>query len=120
VSDRQPTPEELRARIRELKDRILNQDLVAGGTLVRRTKVCGKAECRCASDPSARHGPYYEWGRLLGRRRLSTTVSAEKARLLQTALRNQRRLKLLLRRWERESVRVMDAEIAASHDAESS
>lgn len=108
--------ERLRARIEEIKQQILELDLIVSGTLVRRTKVCGKPGCRCATDPAARHGPYYEWGRIEKKRRISTTVSPEKGRRLRVALRNQRRLKTLMRRWERESARLLDAEIAASRE----
>jgi len=108
--------ERQRARIAEIKQQILALDLIVSGTLNRRTKVCGKPGCRCATDPEARHGPYYEWGRIDGKRRTSTTVSPEKGRRLQVALRNQRRLKTLMRRWERESVRLLEAEIGASRE----
>jgi hypothetical protein len=97
-----------RERIEEIKREILELDLVVSGTLMRRTKVCGKPACRCATDPDARHGPYYEWGRIVKGRRTSTTVTPEKARQLKQALRDQRRLKALLRRWEQQSVRVID------------
>ena len=116
MSARTKSTERLRARIEKLKQQILDLDLVVAGTLVRRTKVCGKAGCRCATDPEARHGPYFEWGRTEGGRRTTTTVSPEKARRLKAALGNQRRLKTLLRRWERESARLLDAEIDASLD----
>ena len=96
--------ERLRARIEELKQQILELDLVVSGTLVRRTKVCGKPGCRCATDPAARHGPYHEWGRIERGSRTTTTVTPEKGRRLRAALRNRRRLKTLVRRWERESV----------------
>ena len=116
MATRPTSIERLRTRIDEIKQQILDLDLLVAGTLVRRTKVCGKAGCRCATDPEARHGPYFEWGRLEGGRRVSTTVSPAKARRLKVALRNQRRLKTLVRRWERESARLLDAEIAASHE----
>jgi hypothetical protein len=110
-----PDPEALRARIAAIHREIAALDLVARGTLVRRTKVCGKPSCRCATDPNARHGPYFEWGRLEQGRRTSTTISPEKARRLVAALRNHRRLRTLLRRWERESARAIDASDDASH-----
>ena len=116
MSSRKQSTKDPRERISAIKQQILEIDLIVAGTLNRRTKVCGKAACRCATDPEARHGPYFEWGRIQGKRRVSTTVSPKKARMLKAALTNQRRIKALLRRWERESVRLIDAEIAASHD----
>lgn len=98
-----------RERIEEIKRQILDLDLIASGTLVRRTKVCGKPGCRCATDRDARHGPYFEWGRIERGRRTSTTVTPAKARQLKRALRHQRRLKALLRRWEQASVSAIDA-----------
>ena len=49
-----------------------------------------------------------------GGRQVSTYVSEEEAGRLRDAMRNYRRIRLLLRRWERESVRAMKAEIALS------
>jgi hypothetical protein len=41
----------------------------AGGarqlSLANHCTSCGKPGCRCASDPAARHGPYYEWSHML-------------------------------------------------------
>lgn len=51
-----------------------------------------------------------------GGRQVSTYVSEEEAVRLRQAMRNHRRIKRLLRRWERESVRVMKAEIVLSAD----
>ncbi len=36
------------------------------GTLTVRAYSCGKANCRCKSDPAARHGPYAYWTRKVG------------------------------------------------------
>jgi hypothetical protein len=109
VSQR-PDPVQIhRERIEEIKRQILEIELVVAGTLVRRTKVCSKPGCRCATDPEARHGPYFEWGRIERGRRTSTTVTPEKAHHLKHALRDRRRLRTLLQRWEQESARAIDA-----------
>ena len=50
-------------------------------------------------------------------RQVSTYVSEEEAVLLREAMRNYRQIRRLLRRWERESVRAMKAEIILSADA---
>ena len=51
-----------------------------------------------------------------GGRQVSTYVSEEEALRLRAAMRNHRRIKRLLRRWERESVRAMKAGIVLSAD----
>jgi len=85
-------------------------DYLCSGTLLQRTKVCGKAGCRCAQDPSARHGPYFEWGHMQGGRLVHRTVSPEKAVLLRLAIDNYRTVKTLLRNWEVETERLIDAQ----------
>lgn len=103
-------------RIEALRAEIAGYEFVASGSLTRRVRRCGKPNCRCAKDPAARHGPYFEWGRMEGGRQVSTHVSKEEAIRLRAAMGNYRRIKRLLRRWERESVRAMKAEIVLSAD----
>jgi hypothetical protein len=98
------------ARITEIRDRIRTFDRLCSGSLLRRTKVCGKPECRCADDPAARHGPYYEWGRMKGGRLVHRVVSPAQAALLREAIANYRTLRRLLRTWENETVTLIEAE----------
>ena len=105
-----------RERIEAIQAEITSCEFVSSGSLTRRMTRCGKPNCRCAKDPDARHGPYFEWGRMEGRRQVSTYVSEGEAVRLRQAMRNHRRIKRLLRRWERESVRAMKAEIVLSAD----
>jgi hypothetical protein len=99
-----------RQRIAEIRNRIQTFERVCSGTLVRRTKVCGKAACRCAEDPTARHGPYYEWGRMQRGRLVNRMVSPAQAALLREAIRNYRALRRLLRTWENETVTLIEAD----------
>ncbi len=104
-------------RIEAIRAEIAGYEFVASGSLTRRMRRCGKPNCRCAKDPLARHGPYFEWGRMEGGRLVSTNVSEEEAVQLRDAMDNYRRIKRQLRRWERESVRAMKAEIVLSADS---
>ncbi|MGH9339883.1 MAG: DUF6788 family protein [Acidobacteriota bacterium] len=97
-------------RIARIQEQIGKLDYLCSGTLVKRTKVCGKANCRCLRDPQARHGPYYEWGYMSEGKQVHRMVSSEQAALLRKALANYRTVRRLLRRWEIETVRLMDAE----------
>ena len=63
-------------------------------------KVCGKPNCRCASDPDARHGPYYEWGYMQDGKLVHRRVPAERAELMQHAIDNYKRVRELLHEWE--------------------
>ena len=71
------------ARIRETLNGI---EYLCSGTILQRTKVCGKAGCRCAQDPGARHGPYYEWGHMKGGKLVHRTLSPEQTSLIHTVL----------------------------------
>jgi len=84
-------------------------DFVASGTLLARTKVCGRPNCRCAKDPSARHGPYYEWTRREDGRLLHSVVTLEQAALLERAIANNREILDLLHQWhEKTEADILD------------
>ena len=79
---------------------ITRMEMVATGHVHMRTKVCGKPNCRCALDPDARHGPYYQWSRREEGRQRHSVVTPEQARLLEAAIDNYRRIQSLLQTWE--------------------
>lgn len=97
-------------RIAALKEQIDKLDFLCSGTLVKRRKTCGKPSCACAKDPNARHGPYYEWGYMKAGKQVHRMISSDQAALLRRAIANYRRVRRLLRRWEAETVRLMDAD----------
>jgi hypothetical protein len=99
-----------RQRISRIRDALNAIDYLCSGTLLRRTKVCGKPGCCCAQDPSARHGPYFEWGHMKGGKLVHRTVSPEQAAILQLAIANYRKAKKLMQAWEDETERLFDAE----------
>ena len=99
-----------RQRIDRIRDALIGVDYLCSGTLLKRTKVCGKAGCRCAQDVNARHGPYYEWGHMQGGKLVHRVVSQQQAELLQLAIDNYRNVQKLLHDWEVETERLMDAE----------
>jgi hypothetical protein len=98
------------ARIARICEAIRAVDYLCSGTLLRRTKLCGNPGCRCAQDPAARHGPYYEWGHMRGGKLVHRMVSARQAALLRAAIKNYRKVRRLLRAWEAETERVIEAE----------
>jgi hypothetical protein len=102
-------------RMAHIRARIARIDRLCSGTLLRRTKRCGKPGCRCAEDPAARHGPYYEWGRMQGGRLVHRMVSPAAAALLREAIGNYRTVRRLLRAWENETVKLIDAELTGKY-----
>jgi hypothetical protein len=101
---------EARERIARIRNALGAIDYLCSGTLLKRTKVCGKPSCRCAQDPSARHGPYYEWGHMKGGKLVHRTVSPEQATILRLAIANHRKAKKFMQAWESETERLFDAE----------
>ena len=99
-----------RSRIERIRDVLSRVEYLCSGTLLERMKVCGKPSCRCAQDPTARHGPYYEWGHMKAGKLVHRQVSAEQAERLRQAIENYRQVQQLLRDWEEETERLIDAE----------
>lgn len=98
-----PSARRIRARSQELRRLIDRMDFVASGTIHVRTKVCGRKNCKCATDPNQRHGPYHEWTRSKDGTLQHRVLTAEQARLLQRAIANYRQIQALLARWEEQT-----------------
>jgi hypothetical protein len=96
-----------RRRIASIVRQLSRIDLICSGTLTERTKTCGKPNCRCATDPEARHGPYHEWTWREGGKLMHKIVSAAQAKQLRKAIDNYGVLQQLLERWERESATII-------------
>jgi hypothetical protein len=96
-----------RRRIADVLKELDQIDLICSGTLIERTKVCGKPNCHCAADPNQRHGPYFEWSRREGGKLRHKVVSPEQAQQLQRAIRNHREIQQLLERWGHESAAII-------------
>ncbi len=95
------------SRIDRIRRQIARIDVICAGTLLERTKVCGKPNCRCATDPKARHGPYFEWNRWEAGALRHRTPSPQQAAQIRRAMDNYQRLLALLEDWERESTRIL-------------
>jgi hypothetical protein len=88
--------------------RISTIDLVCAGTLLKRWKLCGRPNCRCAKDPEARHGPYYEWSRRQDGRFLHSLLSPQQAEIVTQAIADHQRILDLLATWREETRRILN------------
>lgn len=95
---------QVRAKTTNLKKQILAMDLISLGTLHQRTKVCGKAACRCHQEERSRHGPYFEWTRYEEGKLLHSVITEKQARMFELAIANWREVEALLSRWRDETV----------------
>jgi len=99
-----------RERIARIREALARIHYLCSGTLLERTKMCGRPGCACARDPAARHGPYFEWGHMRAGKLVHRQVSAPYAAALRQAIANYRMARKLLRDWEVETERLIDAE----------
>lgn len=63
--------------------------------------------CRCHDDPANRHGPYHYWTRKVKYKTVSVTLTEEQLAQVRECIATTRALQRLLKRMERESLRVI-------------
>ncbi len=97
----------IRRRINTIRQSISAMDLVCPGTLYERKKKCGRPNCRCATDPEALHGPYYEWNKREGGRLVHKIVSPEQAEEIKKAIENYRKIEALMKQWGCETASII-------------
>jgi hypothetical protein len=88
-------------RFRELKRDLEKLECFCKGTVLKRMMKCGKAHCACASDPTKRHGPYFEFTYKVNGKTVNVKLQPETAPLYKAASQQYRKLKTLLNRLER-------------------
>src|SRR5579863_8204073 len=103
-------------RFRELKRDLQQLEYFCKGTVLKRMMKCGKAHCACASDPTKRHGPYYELTYKANGKTINVKLSPEAVPLYRAAAQQYRKLKALLNRLDKLSKTILrhQAELAES------
>ncbi len=94
-------------RFRALKRDLEPLEYFCKGTVLKRMMKCGKAHCACASDPTKRHGPYYELTYKANGKTVNVKLSPEAAPLYQAASQQYRKLKKLFNRLEKLSQTIL-------------
>jgi len=90
-------------RFLELKAELQRLELFCKGTVLVRRMKCGQPSCPCHTDPSKRHGPYWEWTYKAAAKTVNVRLSPEAGPLYRAASLQYRRLKSLLNRLEKSS-----------------
>jgi hypothetical protein len=78
------------------------------GTLTVRAYRCGKANCRCHTDPAALHGPYNYWSRKVGSVTKTRVLTEEQLEDYREWLDNARRLKALTAELHQLTLAIVD------------
>lgn len=73
---------------------------ISQGSVVASYTRCGKASCRCAADPDARHGPYWQWTRAVKGRTVGQRLTPSEAALYKQWIANQRSLDRIVSRMQ--------------------
>jgi hypothetical protein len=97
-----------RGKIAKIQREISSMQYLSSGTLLKRMKVCGNPRCHCASNPAARHGPYFEWSYLKAGKLHHRTLTPEQAEIMRLAIANQRKAKKLMRVWEAQTLHLIE------------
>ena len=97
-----------REKIAEIQRTISSMQYLSSGSLLKRMKICGNPRCHCASDPAARHGPYFEWSYLKAGKLHHRTLTTEQAQIMRLAIANQRKTKKLLRVWGAQTLSLIE------------
>src|SRR5450631_4410701 len=97
-----------KGKIAEIKRSLSALEHLSSGTLLKRMKVCGNPRCHCASDPAARHGPYFEWSYLKAGKLHHRTLTPDQAEIMRLAIANQRKAKKLMRVWEAQTLNLIE------------
>ena len=77
---------------------------VLAGSLVERTMICGKANCRCHDDPAHRHGPYVQWSYTVDNRRFTRWLTPEQQERYRGRIEAGKQLRELVKELERAEI----------------
>lgn len=96
----------LEDRYRTLAAALAEVGFISRGSVVASYTTCGKAGCRCAGDPDARHGPYWQWTCAVRGRTVGKRLTASEAALYRQWIANQRALDHIVSRMQEVSRRA--------------
>src|SRR6266545_5512128 len=85
-------------RFESLKRQIVQLDYFCKGTVLKRMMKCGHKRCACQHDPAKRHGPYFECTYKIQNKTVNLKLYPEMTPLYRDAIRQYRKLRLLLGR----------------------
>ena len=98
---------EIQGRIEEIHSTLSGMRYLSSGNLQKRYKRCGNPNCRCAKDPDARHGPYFEWSYMKGGKLRHRSLTAQQADAMTVAIENFHKVKRLLKTWEQQTLQLI-------------
>ena len=94
--------EERAARaLTRVRDFLADDPRVLPGSLVERSMICGKANCRCRDEPPQLHGPYSQWSYTVANKRFTRWLTPEQRERYRPRIEAGKQLRELLKELER-------------------
>ena len=90
---------ELEVQIDKIKQELASLGSLRPGSMTEQYNTCGTPGCRCKTDPSQKHGPYYQISFTRKGRSSTKFVRAPDAPAIRQELTNYERLKFLVDTW---------------------
>lgn len=87
------------------------------GSVGERYQMCGKPSCACHRDPTARHGPYHSWTRVIDGKTHSRMLTAAQAELVRQQIASGAEFRLLIEQFWEAAERLADQAIAEPQTA---
>jgi hypothetical protein len=100
-------PTDLDAGRRRIDAELAQIEFTLPGSITTRIVTCGRATCRCATDPEQRHGPYIQWSRTVKGRTVNKKLTPEQLERYQPWIDSTRRLRDLAHQLETLSLEAM-------------
>lgn len=108
-------PSRVTARYKRLRRSLAAIGFVCMGSLVRRYMPCGRSGCRCAGERKHWHGPYYQWTWKVKGKTTTVRLTAGQARLINSYVFNDRKLRRIVAKMRSISFKVVQAELSAAY-----
>ncbi len=102
--------------MQRFQEQIAALDYILTGSIIKRFGPCGKENCNCALGKKYWHGPYYIWTRKENGKTITKSLSVAQVKLCRKAIGNMKKLKSILEKWKRESLKAVNAIIVNQDD----
>lgn len=103
----EPNREDIQTQ-QTIASRLAEAGFALPGTLIERSHICGKPNCRCMADPPRPHGPFHQWTRKVAGKTVTRRLSDKQMARYSTWFDNAKRLRELLAELEALSLRVAE------------
>ncbi len=110
TSDSQ-TLQRFRSQFHDVAAQLADIGFIWNGSISERWLTCGRADCECATDPRARHGPYRYWTTKQKGKSVARLLHPPESEILQEWVKNRKEVDRILRELNLLSQKALKAAI---------